>query len=297
MARRFDHLGDVEAFVTVVEKGSFTSGAVALSTTASVLSRAITRLEVRLGTQLLRRTTRQLNLTEAGRDYLEQARAAFSLIDDAERAIGGREGTLTGRVRLSVSTTYGHFRLAEKLARFAAAHPHVKVEVNIANRNVDLIAEGYDVAIRGGELPDSGLIGRKLEEATLQLVAAPSYLKRKGMPQDIHELTRHVCLPFIMPSTGKAAPWLFSVEGKNLDWVPEGDIQVFDDILGVVSLAEAGAGICQAYDFVVRDRLERGKLVKVMPQVAGRSRAFSLLYAPHRSLPAAVRTLVDFLAT
>ncbi|PLP58388.1 LuxR family transcriptional regulator [Mesorhizobium loti] len=295
MARRFDHLGDVEAFVTVVEQGSFTSGAITLSTTASVLSRAITRLEVRLGTQLLRRTTRHLNLTEAGHDYLEQARAAFSLIDDAERAMRGREGTLTGRVRLSVSTTYGHFRLPEKLARFAVAHPHVKVEVNIANRNVDLVAEGYDIAIRAGELPDSGLIGRKLEDATLQLVASPSYLKRRGVPQDIDDLVRHACLPFIMPSTGKPAPWLFSVEGKNLDWVPEGDIQVFDDVLGVVSLAEAGAGICQAYDFVVRDRLERGRLVTVMPKVAGRSRAFSLLYPPHRNLPIAIRALIDFL--
>ncbi|MGF3948657.1 LysR family transcriptional regulator, partial [Staphylococcus aureus] len=102
MARKFDHLGDVEAFVTVVEKGSMTAGAVALGSTPSVLSRAITRLEARLGTQLLRRSTRRLSLTEHGRLYLEQSRAAFLLIDDAERAIQGHGGTLTGHVRLSV---------------------------------------------------------------------------------------------------------------------------------------------------------------------------------------------------
>lgn len=161
MARKFDHLGDAEAFVTVVEKGSMTAGAVALGSTPSVLSRAITRLEARLGTQLLRRSTRRLSLTEHGRLYLEQSRAAFLLIDDAERAIQGHGGTLTGHVRLSVPTTYGHYRLPPLLRRFTREHPHVRVELNIANRNVDLVAEGFDLAIRLGELPDSGLVARK----------------------------------------------------------------------------------------------------------------------------------------
>jgi len=127
MARRFGHLGDVEAFITVVENGSFSAGAVALGTTPSVLSRAVTRLEARLGTQLLRRTTRRLGLTEAGRAYMEQSRAAFGLIEDAERAISGRDdGVLTGRVRLSVSTTYGHFRLPENgLGNFLRRNPTV----------------------------------------------------------------------------------------------------------------------------------------------------------------------------
>ena len=150
MGRRFDHLGDVEAFIAVVEHGSLTAGAVALSTTPSVISRAIARLEARLGSQLLRRTTRRIGLTEAGRVYLEQTRAAFSLIDDAERAIQGQEGELSGRVRLSVPTTYGHYRLPPLLQRFASQYPRVQVELNITNRNVDLVAEGFDLAIRLG---------------------------------------------------------------------------------------------------------------------------------------------------
>jgi DNA-binding transcriptional LysR family regulator len=295
MTRRFDHLGDVETFITVVEKGSFTEGAVALSTTPSVLSRAITRLEKRLGIQLLRRTTRRLNLTEAGRAYLDHVRSAFLLIDEAERGIQGQDGALTGRVRLSVSTTYGHFRLPEKLARFSAAHPSVQVEVRIANRNVDLVAEGYDIAIRAGQLPDSGLIARKLEDAPLRLVAAPDYLKRNGTPETVDDLAHHQCLPFIMPSSGRPAPWLFMVAGRPHDWTPKGAVQIFDDVLGTVSLAEAGMGICQTFDFIVRDRIERGSLVELLPQTAGRSRAFSLLYTPHRSLSAAHRTLIDFL--
>ena len=116
MSRKFDYLGDVEVFIAVVEHGSFTGAAVALSTTPSVLSRAVTRLEARLGRQLLQRTTRRVGLTEAGRVYLEQARSAFSLLDDAERVGRGQEGDLTGRVRMSVPTTYAHYRLPPLLA-------------------------------------------------------------------------------------------------------------------------------------------------------------------------------------
>jgi DNA-binding transcriptional LysR family regulator len=297
MGRRFDHLGDVEAFITVAEKGSMTEGAVALSTTPSVLSRAITRLETRLGAQLMRRTTRRLSLTDEGRAYLEQAHAAFSLIDDAERAIQGRDGELlAGNVRISVPTTYGHYRLPAMLDRFMRTYPEVRIELSITNRNVDLVAEGYDLAIRLGPLPDSGLVARKLEDAPLRLVAAPQYLERAGVPRTVGDLMEHQCLPFVMPSTGRCAPWLFRVEGRDMDWTPPGRIRVFDDVLGVVSLAETGLGICQTYDFIVRDRIEQGRLVDVLEHARGRSRPFSIIFAPHRRLSAATRALIDFLA-
>ncbi|MGN8273873.1 LysR family transcriptional regulator [Pseudomonas sp. SMN5] len=295
MARRFDHLADVEAFVTVVEKGTLSAGAVALGTTPSVLSRAISRLEARLGVQLLRRTTRRLNLTDAGALYLEQSRSAFALIDDAERRIQGQDGVLTGRVRLSVPTTYGHYRLPSLLARFAMACPQVRVELSITNRNVDLVAEGYDLAIRLGQLPDSALVGRKLEDARLCLVAAPQYLVRAGTPQHIDDLAAHACLPFVMPSSGRVAPWLFRQRQEDREWLPVGHVQVTDDVLGSVSLALAGMGICQTYDFIVRERIERGELVEVLKAFAGRSRPFSVIYPPHRQLPAAARALIEFL--
>lgn len=295
MPRRFDYLADVEAFVTVVEKGTLSAGAVALGTTPSVLSRAISRLEGRLGVQLLRRTTRRLNLTDAGALYLEQSRSAFALIDNAERRIQGQDGVLTGRVRLSVPTTYGHYRLPPLLARFALACPQVRVELSITNRNVDLVAEGYDLAIRLGQLPDSGLVGRKLEDARLCLVAAPQYLTHAGTPRQIDELATHACLPFVMPSSGRIAPWLFRENQEDREWLPTGHVQVTDDVLGSVSLAQAGMGICQTYDFIVRERIERGELVEVLEVFAGRSRPFSVIYPPHRQLPAAARALIEFL--
>ncbi|MBX9402270.1 LysR family transcriptional regulator [Lysobacter sp. BMK333-48F3] len=296
MSRRYDHLGDVEAFVAVVDHGSLTAAAVALATTPSVISRAIARLESRLGSQLLRRTTRRQGLTEAGRLYLEQARAAFALIDDAERNLQGEGGELSGRVRISAPTTYGHYRLPVLLQRFAARHPRVQLEVNIANRNVDLVAEGFDLAVRLGALPDSGLVARKLEDAALCLVASPDYLRRAGMPADLAQLREHVCIAFVMPSTGRIAAWWLRENERELDWTPPAPLLVSDDVLGVVSLAEQGVGICQSYDFVVADRLQRGCLVEVLPQLRGRSRPFSLIYPPHRGLSAPARALIDLLA-
>ncbi|MFQ3467621.1 LysR family transcriptional regulator [Enterobacter bugandensis] len=297
MSRKFDYLGDVEVFITVVEHGSFTAAAVALSTTPSVLSRAVSRLEVRLGRQLLQRTTRRVGLTEAGRIYLEQARSAFSLLGEAERDGRGQEGDLTGRVRISVPTTFGHYCLPPLLARFSQQYPRVKVELNITNRNVDLIAEGFDLAIRLGQMPDSGFVARKLQDAALLLVASPAYLQRMGMPQTLDELQEHMCLPFIMPRTGRIAPWVFRVGERDVDWLPASTIETSDDVLGVVSLAECGMGICQSYEFIVRERIQRGQLVEVLPQLRGRSRPFSLIYAPHRRQSAATRAMIDLLTT
>ncbi|CAN4279128.1 LysR family transcriptional regulator [Pseudoxanthomonas sp. LjRoot125] len=296
MPRRFDHLADVEALVAVVDHGSLTAAAVALSTTPSVVSRAIARLETRLGSQLLRRTTRRIGLTEAGRLYVEQARSAFHLIDDAERAVQGEAGTLTGQVRISVPTTYGHYRLPWLLGDFLQRHPQVRVEVNIANRNVDLVAEGFDLAIRLGALPDSGWVGRTLEDATLSVVASPAYLAAHGTPQTLDDLAAHTCLPFVLPSSGRVAPWLFRMQGEDVEWTPASRIAVSDDVLGVVSLAQAGVGLCQTYDFIIDACTRRGaELVRVLPLSGGRARPFSLIYAPHRRLSAASRALINAL--
>nr|WP_267877531.1 LysR family transcriptional regulator [Massilia sp. IC2-477] len=288
-------MDDLEGFLAVAEHGSFTAGAVALSTTASVLSRAVMRLENRLGAQLLRRTTRRVTLTDTGRQYMEQARAAFTLLGDAEREAGGQGDALRGRVRMSVPTTYGHFRLPAVLARFASDYPQVKVELNITNRSVDLTAEGFDLAVRLGEFKDSGLVARKLADEALCLVAAPTYLAHAGTPRALADLAGHACLPFILPRTGRIAPWVFRDGGADVEWSAPATIAVSDDVLGVVSLAVAGIGIAQSYDFIVREHLASGRLVEVLPQLRGRSRPFSVLYAPHRRQSAATRAMIALL--
>lgn len=253
----------------------------------------MTRLENRLEVQLLRRSTRQVTLTDAGRQYLEQARAAFALLGDAERDVQGAAGSLTGRIRLSVPTTWGHYRLPAMLARFARAHPAVRVELNITNRNVDLVAEGFDLAIRLGEFADSGLVARKLADEALCLVASPAYVARAGMPATLAALEAHDCLPFILPRTGRIAPWVFSQDGTDVEWTAQPAVAVSDDVLGVVSLAIAGVGIAQTYDFIAREHVAQGRLVELLPQLRGRSRPFSIVYAPHRRQSAAIRAMID----
>lgn len=198
-------------------------------------------------------------------------------------------------MRLSVPATYGHYRLPPVLARFAQQYPQVQVELNITNRNVDLVAEGVDLAIRLGQLPDSGLVARKLEDAQLLLVAAPDYLQRGGTPQTMDDLQQHFCLPFVMSRTGRLAPWIFRDGARYVDWLPRSSIETSDDVLGVVSLTEQGIGIWQSYEFIVRERLLRAKLVKALPQLRGRSRPFSVICAPHRRQSAAARAMIELL--
>ena len=295
MRRKFEHLGDVELFQATVDAGSFSAAAITLGMSPSAISRAVERLERHLGMPLLRRTTRSLSLTDAGRTYLERSLAAFAVLEQAEQTIRGDLQSVNGRVRISVPTTWGHHRAAERLSAFAQLFPDVTVELNLTNRNVDLVAEGFDAAVRRGIMSDSGLVARPLEDAPLCLVASPAYLKRRGVPRAVVDLETHDCLPFVLPSTGKHMPWELRVDGEDVDWAPPARISVSEDVLGCVSLAEQGAGIAQTFDFVVQAPLASGRLVEVLPETRGRSRRFSLIYVPHRQLPRATRALIDFL--
>lgn len=203
------------------------------------------------------------------------------------RAVGRLEA------RLGVPTTDGHYRLPMQLRTFMERHPQLAIELSINNRNVDLVAEGYDMAIRLGELADSGLVAKRLGDEELCLVASPAYLRLPGAPRTLDELGRHACLPFILPSTGCQAPWLLRVNGLDMDWLAPPRRLVADDVLGAVSLAQQGLGICQTYHFVAEERLANGQLVEVLPEWRGRSRPFSLRYPPHRRMSAACRALID----
>jgi len=297
MSRQFDHLADVEIFLIVAEKLSISAAAIDLSTTPSVISRTITRLEKKLGIQLFRRTTRHLSLTEAGQLYYEKMQHAFQLIDHAERLVQGEQLQISGKIKISVPTTYGHYRLPPLLEKFLLQYPDIQIEVSISNRNVDLIAEGFDLAIRQGQLPNSTLIARPLEHAPLKLVASPAYLKRMGIPKNLDELNHHQCIAFELPSNGKVTPWFFKDIDQEIQWIPTNRILVKEDILGVVSLAENGLGICQSYEFIVNEKIQQGKLEPLLETYAGHTRPFSLLYAQHKHMSSATRAFIDFICS
>jgi DNA-binding transcriptional LysR family regulator len=286
-------VGTLQLFCRAVEQGSFTGAAEAAGLTPAAVSRAVARLEQRLGVKLFRRTTRKVAPTDDGHLYYEQCRQALAQIEEAERALTGSQSAPRGLLRVSAPTTYAHYRLLPLVAGYGARYPQVEIELNVSNRNIDFIDEGYDIAVRLGVPADSRLVARKLEDASVGLFASPAYLKAHGTPKTLDDLERHRCIPFIMPSTGRTLPWLFRQRGQEIERTPRAAMRVSDDVLGCVTLARAGAGITQSYHFIVQGWLASGELVEVLPRLGGRSRPFSILYPRNRHMSARVRSFVD----
>ncbi|MBB3006743.1 MULTISPECIES: LysR family transcriptional regulator [Cupriavidus] len=297
MKRQFDdlQLGSIELFCLAAELGSFTAAAVAAGVTPPAVSRTVQRLEERLGVRLFVRTTRQIRLTDEGRLYFEQSRAALAQLVDAERQIGGQHATPAGRLRISLPTPYAHYRVLPVLPAFRALYPEVQIDVHISNRNVDFADDTYDLCVRGRAPDDSNLIARKLEDAELVVVAAPAYLRQAGTPQSPEDLLRHECIQFERPSSGRRIPWTLRVDGTETDIVTTGSYTASEDILGGATLVRAGAGLFQTYRFVVEQDLRDGTLVEVLREYGGSARPFVLLYPSARHVTRRVRVFVDFL--
>lgn len=298
MPRQFSGLmlGSVELFCLTAELQGFTAAAAAAGLTPAAVSRSIARLEARLGVQLFVRTTRQVRLTDSGRSYHAQCRQALGQLVEAERELTGDQRVASGTVRISLPTSYGHYRVLPLLPAFRQQHPGVELEVQLSNRNIDFTAEGYDLAVRGRTPPDSGLIARRLENAELVVVATPQYLRRHGTPRTLDALAQHECVQFYLPSTGLPMPWLLrDDQGRAFETTPASALRCTDDVLGLPSLARAGAGLAQTFRFIVEDDLKQGALKEVLKGFGGTSRPFSLLYPGNRHMPRRVRVLIDFL--
>jgi DNA-binding transcriptional LysR family regulator len=299
MPRHFDDLllGSIELFCCTAEAESFTAAAASVGLTPAAVSRSVSRLEARLGVQLFVRTTRRVRLTESGLAYYEQSRQALAQLIDAERELAGEQRLPSGTVRLSLPTSYGHYRVLPLLSEFREQYPEINLDIQLSNRNVDFSAEGFDLAVRGRALPDSGLVARKLEDAELVVVASPMYLSRHGEPASIEALRQHDCIQFLLPRTGQSIPWLLRKEGRDIEVPTRGAIRCSDDILGPVTLAINGAGLFQTYRFIVAQQLQQGCLREVLQGHCGTSRPFSLLHPANRHMPRRVRVLIDFLIT
>ena len=296
MSNNTAQLTTIALFCKAAELGSFSSAAQAMGVTPAAVSRGVGRLEDRLGIKLFRRTTRSMSLTDDGRLYFEQCRAAIAQIDDAEKNITGQQNEPRGLLRISAPSTYAHYRLLPRLADFKSRYPLIELDINIANRNIDFVEDGYDVAIRLGTPPESRLIARKLEDARVGVYASPAYLKKHGALTSLADLKNphaHTCVPFVLPSTGKALPWLFIQNGQPTEVTPHSHGRVSGDPLGCVVLARAGMGLVQTFSWIA-DSYE-GELAEVLLPYSGCTRPFYLLYPQNRHLSVKVRALVDFL--
>jgi DNA-binding transcriptional LysR family regulator len=296
--RTFDpiQLGSIELFCKAAELSSFSAAAESLGLTPASVSRSIKRLEERLGVRLFSRTTRNVRLTSEGELYWQECRQALEQIAEAERAITGHQKVPSGLLRISVGTLYANYRLLPHLQHFTAAYPQIELELSLSNRVVDIVDEGYDLAIRIGTPQDSRLIAYKLEDATVGVFATPDYLARRGVPQTLDDLASHDCLQFVLPSTGRAMPWIFTTpDGKVLDYMLRSQLRLLDDALGCISWGHAGGGLFQTYHFIAGPAVARGELVEVLQEYGGRSRQFSVTYPQNRHLSARVRAFVDFM--
>lgn len=297
MSRKFEglHLSSIEMFCLVAEHSGFAAAASAAGLTAAAVSRSIARLEARLGVRLFHRTTRQVRLTDEGLRYHAECRRALGVLTEAEREITGGQLQPSGTVRISLPTSYGHYRVLPLIAKLRQLYPNISLDLHLSNRNIDLVGDDFDLAVRARIPPDSNLIARALENAPLVIVASPEYLQGRSLPCTPNDLQQHECIPFILPSTGQAVPWLLAHNGQHINYTARGHLQCHEDTLGPVTLVRTGAGLAQSFLFLVEDDLRSGRLVELLADYAGTSRPFSLLYPAHRHMSLRVRVVVDFL--
>jgi len=288
-------LNHVMVFARVVEQRSFTAAAKQLGLPKSSVSRTVTRLEDELGIRLLQRTTRKLHLTEAGQVYYEGARVALNGLDEAAAAATNFSAEPRGTVRLTAPADLGILNLGELVARFVRKYPLVHVEVSLSSRFVDLVAEGFDLALRAGRLTDSTLVARKIGDDNLGLFASASYVRRRGRPKLLADLARHDCVLF-RGTQGKSEWRLTGPNGEERVTV-RGPLNA--DEIGLVQQAvAAGVGIGLLPVVGVRLVATRGALpmpVRVLPEYSLGGAGLHVVSPSARFPSAAVKAFRDFL--
>ncbi|MBI3446617.1 MAG: LysR family transcriptional regulator, partial [Magnetospirillum sp.] len=258
MVPRFDYL---QAFVRVAETGSFSEAARRLGLSKSMISRQVSSLEADLGVRLLHRTTRSLSPTEAGRAYLERCQRILADLDEANLLVSHLQAVPRGRLRISAPLSFGIGHLAEALPGFLERYPEIELEMGFTDRHVDLVEEGWDVAVRIGRLADSSLIVRRLAPVRRVVAASPSYLERRGRPTRPEELPGHDCLTH---GGAVASEWRFvDAAGQSIPVEVHGRFHADNgDVLRVMALA--GLGVVLLPTFFMGDDIRAGKLVPVL---------------------------------
>jgi DNA-binding transcriptional LysR family regulator len=289
-----DLLSAMRAFVAVADSGQFSRASERLGLSRAMASKQVMDLEAHLGLRLLNRTTRRVGLTDEGAGYLERCRDILAAIDEAEQEFTARALEPTGRLRVTAPMSFGASHVAREIALYAQRHPRVSVELVLNDRNVDLVEEGFDLAIRIGRLADSSLVARKIGEVRLVACAAPAYIAARGRPQTPSDLTAHDCVLYSYASGG--AVWTFSgLDGEESVRVG-GRIQC-NNGEAICNIAVAGLGVVAQPDFIVAPYLETGALERVLPAYEMGMAGVYAIQPSRRYAPLKIRRFVDQLAT
>lgn len=288
-----DRLRALEVVVAVAEAGSLAAAARRLQLSPPSVTRIVAALEGRLGVRLLQRTTRRVQLTEAGRVYVAAAERVLGELEAAERALAGEAMEPSGRLVIGGPTTFGRLHLAPVVAAFLDRHPAVSCRLVLVDRVVSLVEEGIDVTLRIGALPDSALLARRVGEVRRILVASPAYRARAGAPATPGDLARHALLGFTGTAPGRV--WTLERDGRALPVRVEPRLEV-NDAATAVALAEAGHGIAFVLSYQAADGLAAGRLVELLPGFAPSPVPVQLVHGEHGLVAPRIRAFLDFAA-
>lgn len=296
-----DRLTAITAFVRSAEHGSFARAGASLGLHGSAVSKTVARLEAQLGARLFHRSTRALTLTDDGAVYLERCSRILLDLDDADAAVSHRAGMIAGRLKVSLPVALGRTYLVPKLTRTFTAHPGLRLVAELADRYVDLIGEGYDSAVRIGDLADTRLITRRVGAVRYVTCAAPSYLEAAGEPRTLADLGAHRCVVFARQPDAKPLPWRFAGDGPLASVaIDVGGAMQSNDAEAMAAAAVAGAGVVQLHEYIAAPLIADGSLRVVLASAAAPDGVpIHVLYPSARQLPpktrAFVRAVVEYL--
>ncbi len=283
---------ELEAFVAVVDHHSFSAAADKLSVAKSSLSKRVSELEKRLGVQLMQRTTRQLSLTDSGRHFYQRAVNLLADLNEAEQIVSDAQVGLIGKIKLTAPLGLGVGQLSKPIAEFMQLHPRIEIDLNLNDRQLDLVDEGFDLAIRIGDLQDSSLIARKLAMVGFAVCASPAYLETHGVPKHPSELLSHEVLVYSNVSVSQQ--WSFDDQGKRVSPRVKSRMSA-NNGEALANLARQGLGIVNGPLFYLQGFIDSGELIPILIDYPRQEVGIYAVYPPGRLVSRRVKMLSDYL--
>ena len=289
-----DKLNAISVFCKVIETQSFTQAANQQNISVAMASKLVSQLEEHLKTRLLQRTTRKIVPTEAGMLYYQRCQAILLDLSEADSSISNMATSLQGNLLISVPRDFGLLYISPNLPKFIELHPNLHVEIEFEDKRVDLVAEGYDLALRIGYMQDSSLVARKISSSPMHFVASPSYLEARGIPLTPDDLEYHQGL--LYKSSLNQVHWQ-STKANQIQRYKIQSKVVSNNGMALLEMTKAGLGISNAPDFFVNDALASGELVEILSEYKQKPLDIYVVYPNRRHLPAKVRAFIEFLAS
>ncbi|MBB3608426.1 LysR family transcriptional regulator [Rhizobium sp. BK602] len=290
-----DVLNGIPEFVEAVEAGGFSAAAARMNLSRSAVGKTIAKLEKRLSVRLFHRTTRMQSLTEEGQAFYERCRRALDEIQSGEAMLESGKREVAGRLRISMPVLFGRRCVSPLLMELAREHPNLELDLSFSDRIVDLIDEGFDLAIRNGPLPDApGLVTRRVARHRMVVCASPAYLARRGTPRAIADLHEHDLIAYAR--AGEAKIWVFpQADGADIEYMPKTRLR-FDDLEAMADAAAAGMGAAWLPCWLIRDQVHAGRLAPVLTDLSGLTFHAYAVWPQTPHLPLKTRAVIDLLA-